>query len=264
MLCARRLRVSLLLIACVASVLSCATPQSHEEATDQLISKGTLRNFPESIMQTSVIDAAGSCDGAMGSVLPPLSRVAPFAALQAVFETVPDYLPGPDSPDPDKREVSLAGIERSWVRQNDPSGCWAATLETARDYLHLHHVSQKEIQALVSKECKQLQTQKGAEAFQVGFAMIKLSELYDHRRQGPGFCLASECIVERLNNKRPVILLSANHAVLIKSITYRAGSAGGKEVVIPLSFEVLDPAGNGTPEKKPIWELFKADAILSF
>ena len=170
---ARQLRVFPLLIACAASALSCATPQSHEEATGQLALKGIIRPVPNTadqfvfgpslLMETSVTDAAGICNGAMGSILPPLSRDVPSAALVVPFEAVRDVL-GSDH-DPSKKEVSLEGIERSWVRQSDPSGC--EVLWKRREILHLHRVSQKEIQALVSKECKQLQTQKGAEAFRV-------------------------------------------------------------------------------------------------
>jgi hypothetical protein len=267
----------------VSVLSSCATspqPSNQSEAASALVLNGLVRPLPQStngpfpsfgfsvgvnqLSQTTAVSSKNYCEGAAGSVIPPLAFVECGAGITTLpidaLRNITDAIAGPGDSSYD-RHVSLQGLETYWVQQKADNLCWAAALETARAFLHLHHVAQQSIPDVVANECKTLRTQKeGADAYQIGFIITKMMNLYDNRIVNPHFCNETRCIVEAISHQRPVIILNASHAVLVQGVDYETDG----NVIAVRNYRILDPAGDGRVETKSKLELCRADAVITF
>ena len=110
------------------------------------------------------------------------------------------------------------------MQQSKPNDCWAATLEFARDFLHLHHVSQGDLVSEAQKICPRLEDQTaGADAYQITFSIATVLLRYDRPRTNPHFCSDTQCVIDLLVKGHPVIMLGSGHAVLVVGMDYSAG-----------------------------------------
>lgn len=162
--------------------------------------------------------------------------------------------------------IFLRGIEQYWVHQSVDNDCWAATLETARRFLHLPYVSQDQIREIADRLCQQLHHQRfGASTYQIVYAISKL-----HSSDGevtsvhPHFCNSFACIVNSLTGQQPIIMLNSGHAVLVVGADYYSGTANGQSIVRYGTFYILDPAGNGNVKAKSLFSLCRADAFIAY
>jgi hypothetical protein len=235
---------------------------------------------------TNIAEGAGNCTGAAGSIVPPLAPIEctsmvvalPLVALASIL---PDA--GPN--------VILDGIERFWVRQTSDNTCWAAALETARAYLGLQPIPQDAIYNGVAADCPALREQKnGATMYQIVTAIRQLAQRFDGARIDPHFCNDTPCLLHYLNARRPVLALRNGHVVLIvgmlsysvsrntsapptapnyssTSILPRNGppatSTPTKFIVVAEHYLILDPAGDGKPERVSQLEFCRSDAFIA-
>jgi hypothetical protein len=249
------------------------------EAAGQLIAKGIVQAGPGpnpgsfriqfGINQLSYTNYANSrqfCEGAIGSVIPPLSVDCVGTALATPL-VVLQKLAMIGKPDPGQHHIYLDGIERFWRPQSEPNDCWAAALETARRYLHYHDVSQEEMVDSARKICPRLENQKGgADAYQIATAITTLLKKYDQPLTSPHFCQGTRDVILSLAAGHPVIMLRSGHAVLVVGVDYTTDVARDDNGPIPVVEDVfiLDPAGNGQVEKWTPLSFCKADAFLAY
>lgn len=262
---------------------SCTTPVDKEAATNQLIGEGILLPGPPDqygmpskfyfgpgiLTRTSAIQSQKPCEGAIGSILPPLSLdqcvagvlTLPLLGLQKVA-TALSY----GANDPNEHHVYLTGIEQYWVHQTQNNDCWAATLETARDYLHLRHVSQTELIDSARQVCPMLNTQShGAEAYQIAYSIASTLRGYDFSRTDPHICGDISCIITALTQGQPVIMLGGGHAVLLVGMDYDVAGTGPNPAVVVEQMFVLDPAAEQPVVSK--WSTFsfcKIDVFIAY
>lgn len=165
--------------------------------------------------RTTVASAREPCNGSAGSVLPPLAftqcgssvLLAPLHVLESAAGGVPGLT------------IAVPGLQNYWVQQGEDYLCWAAAYETVRSYLHLTHIDFRSMPNAVAGECPQLQrTNVGASAFQIAYAINRISRQLDAAPLAPHFCASEQCIVASLSRHRPVIALKGNHAVLIAAV----------------------------------------------
>jgi hypothetical protein len=275
-------------LAFVFVVLASCTPMppaDRGEATNRLVGNGLARvgsvpNRPTAISltfglglmaQTQRIGSQKICEGAVGSLLPPLSAacVSSFFSIPGLFaaklsaassrQTLPE------------NHVYLTGIEKYWVGQNQYYDCWAAVLETARKYLHLHPVSQSLMLDNTKRMCPQLERQKSADAYQITYAISSILAQYDRLVANPHLCPNEACIIESLTSGHPVIMLqsgSPGHAVLVVGMDFVVGrsSTPNEPLIIIDHIFILDP----DPKVGPVvqsWTTFslcKADAFIAY
>lgn len=241
---------------------------------------------------TKVVRSEKRCEGAAGSILPPLafeegikgSIQTLFTPLTAAAEAVSTEKSAYD------RSIFLDGIEKHFVQQRNEVTCWAAAMQTLRAYLNLKKLNQMEIVKFIEPDCPALKSQeKGATTFQVLYAAAKLQDKYDKEKVNTGLCQDSMCLIQAITNKRPVLMFKSNHVFLLVGIDYvhlpaddvnaRIANAlvpkvrmNGKtlerpnrESILTQRFYFLDPAKSG-PEHvvmKPL-DLSTADAFVVF
>lgn len=221
----------------------------------RLGSNEPLATFGLPVMgETNFVAAGSSCEGAAGSVLPPLaSKQCASGLVLGPLRALEDMTGVP------RRTVALPGLERFWVRQKTDNLCWAAAFETARAFLHLQHISHEEMPNIVANECPKLISQReGAEIYQIAFAIAKINRVYDNNRLIPHACSSERCIIESIARGRPVMILKSSHAVLIQAVEIASGTAD-----IIARYRILDPAGNGNIETRDPLDLCTADAIIA-
>jgi hypothetical protein len=263
-----------------ASTESESQASARAKATSDLISGDIIRPLPQTnsgpfssldfsiglpqLSQTRAVGSKHYCEGAAGSVIPPLAITECGGGLVLLpittLRNVTDAIAGPADSRND-RHVSLIGLERYWVPQKQDNLCWAAALETSRAFLHLHHLAQESIPEFVANECKSLASQPdGADAYQISYVILKMMNTYDGGAVRPRFCTSTRCMVDAISHQRPVIILNSSHAVLVQGIDYETD---GTTIVIR-NYRILDPAGDGQVESKPALIYCRADAIITF
>jgi Papain-like cysteine protease AvrRpt2 len=217
--------------------------------------------------QTDAVHAEKVCEGAAGSVIPPLAVSLCGGELFSLplkpFELLFDAL---DVKDPNRKVAMLRGIENHWVRQSNQNQCWAATLETARSFTGLApRMSQSEIIGFVRKDCPKLEQQtRGADLYQVLFVLAKLIKFHDGNRLMPKYCHDLRCIIESISKQRPVIMFKDNHAVIVAGVEFNIGREKGQTVIIPKKFYVLDPATEVAKiETRSTWSMCTGDAFIA-
>ena len=274
----RLIRASMLLASLVLP-LSCAPQDASpgsQAATKAIIRDGLVNVPDESILTRKTLFSFGlpyltatqlkqdnsTCDGAAGSVAPPLTSecmayaaVAPALEPMRLLQTV---LGGKDH----TQEVDLPGIQHVWIGQSRPNDCWAATLQMARDYLGLPHVEQNQILASGAQFCPAITQQgQGADLFQIIYVSRRLFRTTDSARTLGQVCSNSTCIVSSLTKGHPVIMLKDGHATLIIGADYDTASA---QVHIA-RIRILDPDDQvATIKTIPFYQLCSADAFLAY
>lgn len=278
------------------------TPSNRAEAISK-IKIGTIVQYDKATQSVGFLDmkpnstkflnAKSACEGAVGSVIPPLALEGCTTGLvNSIFlplKKLAEALPGPGN-NPYQHEVSLANAEHYWRKQEEENDCWAASLESARDFLHLRHKSQKQIVALAAQECPSMRdassgSSKRADAYQIVYAIAMLQSMLDRERIKPHFCDDEKCVIVALGNQRPVIMLKSGHAFLLTSVSYVYVppeayaqdpvlsrihiSIGGKDVAQSTKPAIdyayaLDPlSGKETPIKLTPFDLCAADVFIA-
>ena len=128
--------------------------------------------------------------------------------------------------------------------------------------MNLRHVSQEDLVGGAQKICPLLEDQsEGADAYQITFVISTMLQQYDRSRTNPHFCTDTQCIIDSLVRRRPVIMLRAGHAVLVVGIDYLPEKTG---LHVEALF-VLDPASSGpqVAEWTPI-SFCNADVFLAY
>ena len=255
-------------------------PSTQRGATTSLIMGDVVRPLPQThsgpfpsfgftvglgqLSQTRAVASKNYCEGAAGSVIPPLALTEcgagivtlPMSALRGLTDAVAG--PGDSRYD---RHITLIGLQQYWVRQHRDNLCWAAALETSRAFLHLYHLPQESMPQFVANECKSLPSQpEGADAYQIGFIITKMMRTFDGPAVRPHFCRDTRCMIEAISRQRPVIILNSSHAVLVQGMDYETD---GRTIVVR-DYRILDPDGDGQIESKPALAYCRADAIITF
>jgi hypothetical protein len=226
----------------------------------QLPAPGPFPSFaieigPNVAGHTDFVSTATTCEGAAGSVIPPLA----FAQCTAGYVLAPLRAAADAVGAPAGRTLTLPGLERFWIHQKEANLCWAAAFETARGYLHLKYVPHTEMPKMVEQDCPKLRDQqRGASLYQIAYTILKINRTYDAGRLAPHTCDNDACIIQSISRGRPVILLRSSHAVLLQSVEI----AGGTTDMIR-RYWILDPLGNGKPEVKEPAEICTSDAIIA-
>ncbi|MBV8926319.1 MAG: hypothetical protein JOZ74_13210, partial [Bradyrhizobium sp.] len=170
--------------------------------------------------------------------------------------------------DPNEHHLYLAGIERYWVQQSETNDCWAASLQTTRDYMGLYHVPQDEMIRQASGFCPSLQSQReGADAYQIAYAIDGTLRRYDMPRTNPHFCSEPKCMIQSLANRHPIIVLSSGHAVVLVGMDYalRPVTNSPEPLVIIKRLFILDPAKeHAEAETWSVFSLCKVDGLLAY
>jgi hypothetical protein len=262
-------------------LVSCAAPADREAAIAQVVAQGFLRPGPTpgsflfgiGLLSQGQVSEGQSCAGAIGSVLPPfflnqcfagaiIAPLLPLAELQMALNGMKS--------NPYRRHVYLDGIENYWVPQSDLNNCWAATIEIARKYLHLRYVSQNDLLASAQKVCPEVSRQTGgADAYQIVSVIRNRLYQYDARTTMPGICFHLDCVVQKLIQHRPIIMLGAGHAVLLVGADYldmTRGHRGNGPSYLVEKIYVLDPdsASNGRVQERSILDFCKADIFMFY
>jgi len=264
-------------------ITSCSIPEDTEGATAQLIGQGLLHvqggqrlgdlltySFGvQNLSQTQVVKSHSLCEGAIGSVIPPLAvKECVGSAITLLFRPLDELQVSASGTQYPENHVYLAGVNRFWVRQSRPNDCWAAALQIARDFLHLHHVSQDELIDSAQNLCPRLKDQpKGADVYQMTFSIVALLARYDIRFANPHFCGDAQCILASLMRDRPVIMLRSGHAVLIVGADFLADQnpmGPAPALVAVNNFKILDPAGTGEVANESPFVMCNADAFLAY
>lgn len=257
----------------------------HTEATATLIPTGIIQINPANILSTNPsepflsgfsLQSLGEthfvltdkpCDGAAGSLLPPIAITActssvvlsPLWVFGDTYNAIREQMIGAAAPELFGRTISLPGLEQFFVHQEQDNLCWAAALETARKYLKLHYLPQTEMINLVAGECTALQKQTvGAEMFQIAYTIAKINRVYDGDRLKPQWCSTERCIINTISRRRPVIALIASHAVLIQAIEVDIGATDTIK-----RYYILDPAKDGKIERKEAIEMCTAAGFIA-
>lgn len=224
--------------------------------------------------QTVYVNGPG-CLGDAGSILPPLTFSCGLAALTQPLTSMDHLVWSLTGYHANQRHVGLTGIEQFFVPQSDPTDCWAATLATARAFLHLPEVSQNQILADATHLCPQIPNQLGASLSQIAHTIDYMEATYDKTAPvQPTWCTDADCIISSLTNQRPLIMLKpgqdAGHAVLLVGVDYDSNPTGNnpahdKPVDVVQTFYILDPA-NKAPiiETRSLYEVCRSDAFISY
>jgi hypothetical protein len=260
------------------SLTSCTTPTDNQSAINSVIAQGFLRPgstpgsllFGPGLLTQGQVSEGSSCTGAIGSVLPPfsLNQCAMYTLMgpMVMLSELHMSLNGVQG-DPYIRHVYLNGIEKFWVHQSEPNNCWAAALETARNYLHLHYISQNELLESAQEVCPQVSRQTaGADTYQIVSTIRYRLKQYDQQLTTPGICSRIECVVDKLSEGRPIIMLGAGHAVLLVGMDYYNMPSSGPNVpsVLVLKMYILDPSGNRQVETRSTFSLCKEDIFMFY
>lgn len=254
----------------LAGLVSCAASTGTGGPISQVIMGGFLRpengNLyfgPGLLSLQDVVRGTKPCEGASGSILPPL------AVNQCVGDILASILPSFQGIDnnPDQNHLYLTGIERYFVHQSQENDCWAATIQMARDYLHYTPVSQEELINASQRACPNLSAQSnGADAYQIAFSVASTLKQYDQSRTIPHFCPNIQCIVSSLQKGHPIIVLGEGHAVLMIGMDFVVLPPGKHgPIFVVQHIYVLDPANEYAQVEK--WSPFtfcKADAFISY
>jgi hypothetical protein len=258
------------------SLASCSPPADTGGAQSRLVGQGFLHTeqlgnlFRTSfglkyLSKTQVVSSQSYCEGAAGSVIPPMAvKECVESGISAFFRPLDELqLLGSGASYPENH-IYLSGIERFWVPQSKSNDCWAAALETARRYLNLRYVSQDELIESTQRLCPRLADQAaGADTYQITFAIAAILSRYDIGLANPHFCDNGECIVASLSRNRPVIMLRSGHAVLVVGADFLVGTHPYYLVVIK-NLKILDPAGSGEIEDRSAFNLCSADAFIAY
>lgn len=218
-----------------------------------------------SLSKTNTSSEAAPCIGEAGSIIPPLSVRACINSRALASSLLRNLL----EDESHIEHIVLPGIESSFVSQKEPNICWAASMESARKYLHLFHVHQKKIVQELESSCGKNLQDRAASAYQIFFAIQKLSESYDMGLIKPSFCSRPECLLESLTNGRPVMMLrpgsGVGHAVLLVGMDFVYDKEeGGKQLIIPRKLHILDPEGDGKLKKISCFDIASVDAFIVF
>ena len=233
----------------LALVVVCCTPAADQEgAQSQLLGRtvGHAGIAPASYSVFELVKSRTPCEGAAGSLLPPLSVTQ---CTRNVLAQIPFALEKILSlgtfEDPYKRRIILPGIERVWVHQTYGNDCWAAAIEMARTYLGYRPFPQTSLIENAPRFCPRLTEQaEGGTPYQIAYMISANLETFDRTLTEPHFCPDAECIIASLQRRHPVIMLNQGHAVLLVGIEYttRPVQTGGPLVIVQGLF-VLDPMG---------------------
>lgn len=234
--------------------------------------------FGPGLLSSSVNVNGKGCVGDSGSLLPPLSlSTCATAALNLPFTVLYDFQSARTGQS-HRLHVGLNGIEQFYVPQAKDNYCWAASLETARSFLHLPAIplsdtsnasEQQKLVDLANSQCKVPEDQMPS-MYQIADVINYVEANYDkaHPIQ-PKLCTDAECIISSVYNQQPVIMLlhgeeGKGHAVLVVGVDYDTGMAQGQRVYIPRTFSVLDPADKPRRRTVTLWEACRADAFISY
>ena len=265
---------------------SCTNPDDKQGAIGQVIGEGFILpgqrsgnqpGTPKSdvfvgpglLTRTEVVSGKNACDGAIGSVIPPLSITQCAGSVLTLpllgVEKLLTALSG-GAGVYGEYHIYLTGIEQYWVQQNEQNDCWAAALETTRRYLNLYPVSQSELIGSARRVCPMLSTKgRAADAYEIAFSIASTLQIYDRPRTNPTICPDIECIVGSLRNRHPVIMLGAGHAVVIVGMDYAVRGTGPKPLIVVERVFVLDPASKSAEVQT--WSPFgfcKADVFIAY
>jgi Papain-like cysteine protease AvrRpt2 len=244
---------------------------SQEDATATLALRGLIRPVPgpngplsnvyfgpATVAQTDFVDTSKSCEGAGGSLLPPIAAFScPFAIGLAPARVLNDVLGVSRG-----RTIALTRLTQYWVQQQESNLCWAAAYETVRGYLQLTPIRHADMPKMV--DCPQLQKQpEGASLYQIMHIISKINQTQDRLRISPRPCTTEMCIVQAISQQRPVMILKSSHAVLIQAIQIDPQSRSNYGGMIS-QYWILDPAGTGKPEPVEPAAICLADAIIAF
>jgi hypothetical protein len=223
--------------------------------------------------------AATTADVAVDTIFKTLSGSVPrFSDLKNDASTKFDAFNNQTPPAEQLSHASLMGVNFA-AHQSEPADCWAATLETARAFLHLPQVSQDQILRDAKTICPKLNYQRfGASMNQIAQTINYLEATYDKGNPvHPDFCTKPECIIESLQHRQPVIMLYSGryadhgHAVLIVGLDYAVTNVQGKTAIIPYTFHILDPVNQNETTHTPVPETTsamyaacRADAFISY
>lgn len=280
----KRLVCGCALTLCYITIVSCSPPQDRNGAIAQVAGQGLLNPdlqpglLPLGVGQITEMHIAESqtpCEGAIGSLIPP------FALRQCSSSGLADIVLAPvqildaltghpwTNSSPPTRHVMLNGIERFWVHQSQDNDCWAASLQTARDYLNLHHVSQDDMIDASRRVCPRLRDQGGgADAYQIMYAIRSTLKSYDSSRVSPAVCLKEQCIIDRLTHGHPLIMLGTGsgggHAILIVGADYYIAQGTRTSSLIIDKLYILDPNGVGQVEVRSDTVFCHADAFIAY
>jgi hypothetical protein len=202
-----------------------------------------------------VLTSDKPCDGAAGSVLPPIAITSCSSGAVLgplwVLEDVTTGFAG--------RTLALRGLERFHVHQEQDNLCWAAALETARQFLNLRHIAHQQMSNIVAQDCPKLSRQNiGAEMFQIAYTIAKINRDYDGNKLHPHSCSTEKCIVDAIAQGRPVIALIRAHAVLIQAIEIGSGTTD-----MIRRYYILDPAKDGRIETREALEMCTAAGFIA-
>ena len=246
---------------------------NHQEATGTLIPMGVVQVNPANVLstdprqpfltganlgslgETHLVLTDKTCDGAAGSLLPPLAvtQCSTGAVLGPVW-VLEDITTGFTG-----RTLALPGLEEFFVHQEQDNLCWAAALETARGYLKLSHISHLDMLSIVGNDCPKLANQSvGAEMFQIAYTVAKINHDYDGNKLNPHWCSTESCIVDSMVHRRPVIALISSHAVLIQAIEIASGTPDSIR-----RYYILDPAKDGHVERREALEMCTAAGFVA-
>lgn len=275
----------LILIFNITIISGCSTPSDRGGAQSQVILGGLVKITPtnsndpnaryqteiglSTLGNTQVVKASQSCEGAVGSIIPPISFVGCGGALTSLplnlLEDFTNWIAG--SKDTAETHLLLDDAEQYLIQQSNQNDCWAATIEMARAFLKLPRVSQEDILSLSDKYCPLIKTQPyGADAFQIIHMILKIAQAYDGHGPDSHFCNDYQCIVRSLEKSHPVIMLESGHAVLIVGIDYFADPAvtHGQFIVSPKRFYILDPMDKAGVKTWTPLSVCHADVFISY
>lgn len=268
-----------IILACV----SCVSPENSVEAQWRLVQEKIVHAWcdPKSLFgigkcyaalvnpaflgESEIVDTDKPCEGAAGSVIPPLYQYCMMDSIEEFWGWKHQY-----------KHVSIAGIEHYWVKQGKDD-CWAAALYTAREFLRLFHISKDDLHSEPFKQCPNLanSTRKTRDLYQIIVAIKTLKQTYDGERVNLRFCINIDCIVESLRNQRPVIMmLNGDHAVLVIGMDYYDSNRFRETLItmeniryLPKMLQILDPRQEGPQPKidnMTVKEFCGADAFITF
>lgn len=260
-----------------AMLLSCDKPEDTASANNQSILRhfsfirehnGNIEVGPIGLPSLPLrVDSNRPCEGSVGSVIPPLAVFeCSFALLSTptfLLERGLGAIVGNENINIGR--VILPDVDRiNFVHQTKQNDCWAATLEMARAYRGLKHISQDDIISRSASYCPKLSEQQyGADAYQIMYMISILERSFDGGSRSHELCSMTECIAEAIHRRHPVIMLHAGHAVLIVGVEYMKPSSRDDPFLVR-DFLVYDPSGNGEMDTISILSACRGDVFIVY
>jgi hypothetical protein len=211
----------------------------------------------------SIVHSKDMCEGSAGSALPPLTMsgcvsehiLAPLFAITSLGQST-------GTKDLGGKVVRLSNPQDLFVAQSvTESDCWAATLSMARKARGMVAVSKDDIKSIIEQRCPSVQEHKAADTYEIMTAIYLMREKFKDANVGDYLCNTGDCIVNAFISYHAVIMLKANHAVLVSGIQYIM--VNGKKQLNGL--QILDPMSTDkTPKDLEVLDFCSADAFIIY